>query len=179
MSVIELVDLVDSTGMIRERKVPRSSAISFPHLHLPIIIAVIVNPRGEILVQRRALHKKVNPGDVDHVCGGVMSGETPEEATIREALEETGISPIDIHIIEQRVNTYNRYRYLMLGRSSDPVKATDPKEVEWARFMQLDELRAKQSSGELTFVDDFFEDTQMALHVLESADILGARRKEL
>ena len=43
--------------------------------------------------------KKVNPGDIDHVCGGVVSGETPEQAVIRETEEETGLTPNNLKLV--------------------------------------------------------------------------------
>ena len=164
---IELVDLVDKTGTIQKQKILRKDADSHNGLYLPIIIGVIFNPNGEILVQKRALAKKVNPGDIDLICGGIRSGETPEEAAIREAIEETGIAPTDLQIIAQGVNNYNRYRYLLIGNSSEDPNIFNPEEVEWVRFIHLDELRAKSDSKEFTYVNEFFEVIELAKKYLK------------
>ncbi len=92
-----------------------------------------------------------------------MSGETPEAAVTREALEETGVKPLNLKIVAQGLNKYNRYRYLLLGESDDEPRKVDSAEVKWARFIHPDELRKGLNSGELTFVDEFFEDTELAL----------------
>jgi len=162
---VELVDLVDTSGKIQKRGVPRSEADLYPDLHLQIVIGVIVDTEGRILVHQRAKTKKVNPGDIDHVCGGVMSGETPEEAAARETMEETGVKPGNLRVITQGINKYNRFRYLLAGESNDTPGLTDPAEVEWVRFISLDELREKQHSGEFTFVDEFFEDTELSIQL--------------
>lgn len=160
---IELVDLVDSSGNIQKRLVPRTKADLYPNLHLQIIVGVVFDSSGRMLVQRRSLTKKVNPGDIDHVCGAILSGETPEQATTRESLEETGINPVNLSIITAGINKYSRYRYLVVGRSDKEPKVSNPKEVDWVRFVHLKELLTKASTGEYTFVDEFFEDTQLAL----------------
>jgi len=164
---VELVDLVDASGIIQKQRIPRSEVDSYPDLHLQIVIGVVLDKKGRMLVHKRAQTKRVNPGDIDHICGGVMSGETPEVAAAREAVEETGVKPLNLKIVSQGVNKYNRYRYLLLGESNDEPGGVDPAEVEWVRFIHPDELRMKLSSGELTFVDEFFEDTELAISKIE------------
>ncbi len=159
---IERVDLVDSSGAIQKNGVLRSDVGLYPDLHLQIVIGVIFDKEGRILVHRRAQTKEVNPGDIDHVCGGVKSGEKPEEALVREADEETATKPQNLRIILQGVNTYSRYRYLFVGEFDGEPEQGDPTEVEWVRFIDPDELREKLNTGEFTFVDEFFEDTEMA-----------------
>ncbi len=160
---IELIDLVDSSGNVRVRGIPRHEADGYSDLHMQIIIGIVINDKGQILVHKRSHTKKVNPGDIDHVCGGVISGETPVEAFIRESLEETGVKPNNIFVATHGVNKYNRYRYLMVGESNDTPGQLDSNEVEWAQFIHPDELKLRQQSGELSFVNEFFEDTALAI----------------
>ena len=58
---LEFVDLVDASGTIQKKGVPRSEADSYPDLHLQIVIGVIIDKEGRILVHQRAKTKKVNP----------------------------------------------------------------------------------------------------------------------
>lgn len=160
---IELVDLVDASGNVQKRGIPRYETDNHANLHLQIIIGVIFDDEGRILVHQRARTKSVNPGDIDHVCGAVISGETPEEAFVRESLEETGVFPKNTVIITQGVNKYNRYRYLVVGESSDLPGKPNLKEVEWIQFIQPEELRARYKEGEFSFVDEFFKDTELAI----------------
>jgi len=160
---VELVDLVDASGKIQKKSVPRTEIEQNPDLHLQIVIAVIFDDDGRVLAQKRALTKSTCPGDVDHVCGAIMAGETPETATARESLEETGLRIHDLKIVEQGVNSYKRFRYLLAGVAEGEPNSLDPAEVEWVRFIPPEELKAKNQSGELTFVGEFFEDMELAL----------------
>jgi 8-oxo-dGTP pyrophosphatase MutT (NUDIX family) len=165
---VELVDLVDSSGVICKRSVPRSETDLYPKLHLQIVIGVVFDKEGKVLVHRRAQIKKVNPGDIDHICGGIMSGETPEIAAAREAREETGVEPIHLRVIASGINKYNRYRYLLVGEAETEPGEVNPAEVEWVCFIHPNELKLKSTTGDLTFVDEFFEDTDLALKALNN-----------
>lgn len=158
----ERVDLVDANGVIQKRAVLRSEVGQHPDLHLQIVIGVISNGSGEVLVHRRAQGKKVNPGDIDHVCGGVMSGESPEQAVIREAEEETGLTPSNLKLITKGLNSYSRYRYLYSGRAEGNPSA-DENDSEWVKFIHPDDLKQGLEAKQMSFVDEFFEDTELAL----------------
>lgn len=164
VSTPELIDLVDSTGSIIHHGVLRDDAEQYDGLHMQIVIAVIFNGLGQVLVHKRAVTKRVNPGDIDHVCGGIRTGEVPEDAAMREANEETGVHLKGLQVVDERVNSYGRYRYLLLGSSDEqPSRDLDPHEVEWAAYYSIEELRAKAETGEFTFVDGFFEDIEQVL----------------
>jgi 8-oxo-dGTP pyrophosphatase MutT (NUDIX family) len=160
----EIVDLVDVSGQIMKKGIPRPEAEQHPGLYLQIVIAVIFDDAGKVLVQKRALTKRTCPGDLDHVCGAVESGETPEMATTRESLEETGLNVHDLKIVEQKLNSYGRFRYLLAGIANGEPNSYDTVEVEWVKFISPEELKAKNQSGELTFVGEFFEDMELALN---------------
>ena len=64
----------------------------FPGEFLMVVHLCIFNSRGEMLIQRRQLHKDRYPGMWDLSAGGfVQSGETVNDAVLREAHEELGI----------------------------------------------------------------------------------------
>ena len=159
---VELVDLVDSKGLVIERSVPRNNVEDYPDLHLQIVICVIFDKDGKVLVHKRAGSKKVNPSCIDHVCGGIKSGETPVEAVKRESLEETTLVPSNLKLLRQGVNKYNRYCFLYVGEANGIPNETDSNEVEWVKFISIDELREKSISKEYSFVRDFFEDLEWA-----------------
>lgn len=159
----ELVDLVNASGEIVERGVTRDDTEHRDGLHLQIVIAVVFNGLGQVLVHERAATKKVNPGDIDHVCGGILAGETPERAAVREAEEEVGVTLANLRMVRKGVNSYNRYCYLLVGKSDqEPAAQLDPSEVAWAAYYEPSELAAANESGKLSFVDGFFEDMELA-----------------
>lgn len=51
--IVERVDLVDSSGQVAVKAVPRTDSDSYPHLHLQIVIGVIFDKDGNILVHKR------------------------------------------------------------------------------------------------------------------------------
>jgi 8-oxo-dGTP pyrophosphatase MutT (NUDIX family) len=159
----ELIDLVNETGEIVRRDVPRGYAEHHNDLHMQIIIAVVFNGLGQVLVHQRAATKKVNPGDIDHICGGLLAGESPKQAALREADEEVGVIINDIHIVSQGLNSYGRYRYLVAGKSDqEPNIQPNSTEVAWARYCYPNELIEAGNLNKMGFVDEFFDDMELA-----------------
>ena len=50
--------------------------------------------------------------------------------------------------------------------SETKLGKVDPSEAEWVRFIHPNELKLKSTTGKLTFVDEFFEETNLALTIL-------------
>ena len=159
----ELIDLVDDQGIIVRPRVLRDDAAYYEGLYMPIVIVVVMNSYGQILVHKRAETKRVHGGAIDHICGAIVSGETPEAAAHREALQETGVRLSDLTLIRQGVNSYGRYCRLIRARSDDtPAGNLNPREVAWAAFHTTTDLYSWRAAGE-SFVHGFFEDLNYAL----------------
>ena len=65
--------------------------------HAIIIMKTAESPapgegEGQYIMQQRSLKAKYSAGKWDVTGGGVIAGETPEEAAVREALEEVGVT---------------------------------------------------------------------------------------
>lgn len=114
---------------------------------------LIYSNDGHILVQKRSLTMKHNPGKLDLSAGGfVDSGETPEQAAAREIKEETGLT-IDISQLNLvNLTRYNHrwkdgkirkisrtiiYTYLYRVESSDMPLIAQREEVAWVGFLPL------------------------------------------
>ena len=75
------------TGRIMERN---DFTMKDGDYHLTVL-GVIVRPDGKFLITQRALDKHWAAGWWEVSGGGVMAGETSEQAVCREVLEETGL----------------------------------------------------------------------------------------
>ena len=53
---------------------------------------------GELLLTERAHHMRSHPGQVSFPGGSIDPGETPVEAALREAQEETGLDPAGVDV---------------------------------------------------------------------------------
>ncbi len=87
----EYLDVLDEDGKATGKSASREEVHSHGVWHLTAQV-LLMNLQGEILVHRRARNKKYYPGLWDVYFGGhVLSGETPSQALIREAQEETNL----------------------------------------------------------------------------------------
>lgn len=67
------------------------------HGYRPNVGIVITNGQGQLFWARRM----GNPHAWQFPQGGIMTGETPEQALYRELAEETGLQPNDVEIMTQ------------------------------------------------------------------------------
>jgi 8-oxo-dGTP pyrophosphatase MutT (NUDIX family) len=59
-------------------------------------------PEGpELLLTERAHHMRSHPGQVSFPGGSIDAGETPREAALREAWEETGVEPAGVEVFAE------------------------------------------------------------------------------
>lgn len=98
--------------------------------------AVVVGPRGVVLHRHRRLRRWLQPG------GHIDPGERPEDAAVRETVEETGLAvshpaarPAMIHVDVHRAargHIHLDLRYLLSAPDEDPVPAPgESQEVAW------------------------------------------------
>ncbi len=104
---------------------------------------VVLNPHGELLLQRRSMAKDLFPGWWDISVGGhVDAGEDYADAVVRELREEMGISA---HVREvaimspSEVTGWEFQRIYECTIHSDPTP--NPAEVSEVRWATLDEVR--------------------------------------
>lgn len=91
----ELLDVVDENDEVVDT-ITRSNMMQLqqtPGRYLRAIDVFIQRSNGDIFLPRRSLHKKIAPGGFDASASGhIASGESYEQACIREIYEETGLS---------------------------------------------------------------------------------------
>ena len=87
----ELLDLVDQHDHVIG-VLERSQVYAMHHNNFRVINCFISNDIGQLWIPRRAAHKKLFPLALDVSVGGhVVSGETYDEAFVRELYEEVGL----------------------------------------------------------------------------------------
>ncbi len=87
----ELWDIYDVNKQLTGRTMKRNDfTMADGDYHLTVL-GVVVNTAGEFLLTRRVMSKSWAPGWWEVSGGGVMAGETSEQAVIREIREETGL----------------------------------------------------------------------------------------
>lgn len=87
----EVIDLYDNDRQLLKEKEIRGNNLKQKNNRLTVHI-VFFNSKNEMLIQKRTTTKRVFPGLWDvSVGGGVLAGETSEQAMKREIEEELGI----------------------------------------------------------------------------------------
>lgn len=105
-------------------------------------------PQGpDLLLTERAHHMRSHPGQVSFPGGSIDPGETPREAALREALEETGLDPAGVDVFAELPELWlppsNFAVTPVLGwwREPTPVAVVDPDEVHEVYRVPISELR--------------------------------------
>lgn len=117
---------------------------------LPVVGVVIINHKNEILLQKRSMLKKSNPGKWG-ICGGKINlGETPIDAALRETLEEIGVNieKDKIKVIREAANGKGYFIIFYIKKDID-IKECRLKndEVEELRYFRVEELEGLDNEG--------------------------------
>lgn len=155
LSAEEWLPLVDEEGTIIG-KAPRSAVHKGPGKLHPVVHLHVINHKGEILLQKRASNKLVQPGKWDTAVGGHISfGETIEQSMQREAFEEIGLKDFEVQpVARYRWDTEieSELSFSFFTVNEGPFNF-DPGEVEDGRFWTLREIES--SLGKNIFTQNF------------------------
>lgn len=106
----------------------------------PGISAAIIAHKGRVLMIRR----RVKEGELSwqFPAGGIEDGETPEEAAVRETLEETGLKVEAVSLIGQRVHpkTGREMSYTACQVVDGEAHVADADELDAVAWVTLDEI---------------------------------------
>lgn len=108
---------------------------------VPATCVVVTAEQSQILLVKRSVEPKLGWWCLP---GGFMElGETPQEAALRELLEETGIAGRIDRLIGVCADTSPQYHsvlmvgYLATPNGDKPSAGDDAEEVRWFSFMQI------------------------------------------
>ncbi len=149
----EELDIVDVDNKIIGKAL-RSECHSNPSLRHKTVHILVFNESMDILLQKRAANKNIQPGKWDSSVGGHLAlGESFEKAAKRELLEELGLehtSPL-VHLfdmkIENEIESENSRVYAML--SSGPFYI-QREEIDKVKFWTKEEIESNINSNIFT-----------------------------
>lgn len=157
----ELVPLVDEEGRIVGRAA-RAEVHGNPSLMHPVVHCLVVNQKGQLLLQLRSQRKDVQPGRWDTSVGGHMAAdESVDAAVVREIGEELGVrvarsEPRFLYRYVMRSEIETELVYSFLLHHDGPFRP-EPGEADELRFWTTAEIVAAIGSRCFTpnFEDEF------------------------
>jgi isopentenyldiphosphate isomerase/intracellular septation protein A len=177
----EMIPIVDDEGNIL-RIAPRSECHKGPGMLHPVVHLQIVDGRGGMYLQKRALDKDVQPGKWDSAVGGhVAAGEDLDSALSRELREELGVTRLAVESSGSKVEPILRYKweseveselvFSFIVTYGGPF-APDGVEVSEGRFWSFADIRANLGKG--VFTPNF----EHEYGLIEKAAASAAREQE-
>jgi 8-oxo-dGTP diphosphatase len=111
--------------------------------------ALLVDAQGRVLLGLRSAHKKAWPNHWDAIGGRVETGETTDQAMVREVQEEIGVTPLTFRqlasVADPRPDLYGESIATLYAVTSwgggDPRNVSNEHErIEWFSEQQLASL---------------------------------------
>jgi len=157
----EFFDIVDDDNLVIGRAA-REECHGNPLLVHRAVHVLVFNSAGELLLQKRSLHKDIQPGKWDTSVGGHLDiGESFLAAAKREMKEELGLENIPLTYlypskIRNEIESENIETFLVV---TDENVVAAPDEVEEVRFWPTGEV--DHCLGQNIFTPNFEEEWMM------------------
>ena len=146
----ELWDLTDAAGAPIGRTHRRGDP-AFPEGLFHIVASVcVVRGDGLVLLTRRAQGKDWGL-TWEFPAGSALTGETSEQAAVRELHEETGVQvrAADLRLVGRLTERTALFDFYVAQVAGDPVLALDPDEVCESFWAPLGEAMRRGTAGEM------------------------------
>lgn len=157
----EWFPIVQSNGLVVGRAVRQYCHGGAKPLH-PVIHIHIIDRYSRVYLQKRAMHKDIQPGKWDTAVGGHVSyGESLIEAVYREASEELGFSefnPIYLETYEFESSVEREMVNVFAAVGSFELHP-DMDEVDEGRWWTLEDIDVSLGKG--VFTPNFESEFQM------------------
>lgn len=102
-----------------------------------VLILFGESPAGpDLLLTERAHHMRSHPGQISFPGGSIDPGETPLQAALREAEEETGLDPAQVRVVAESVEDHGGWSYTTVVAEADALlhvhsEDRESTEVRW------------------------------------------------
>ena len=168
--VLEYLPVVEENGMVIGRSAREYCHSGAKVLH-PVVHVHLIDRLGRIYLQKRPMHKIIQPGKWDTAVGGHVSyGESLLEAVYRESFEELRLREFHPQYIRSYVYESEVERELVnvFAAVGNFEVTPDRDEVEEGRWWSLSEIDEATGKGLLTpnFETEFTEIRQALLSLL-------------
>lgn len=168
-NALEMLPLVDEQGHVIG-KATRGECHSGSHLLHPVVHLHVFNGKGQLYLQHRPAWKDVQPNRWDTAVGGHIDlGETPEQALLREAREELGLTGFQATPLWQYVHTstveteWVSSYYTVLP---EDMEVHPSEETDGGRFWDWTEI--EQQLEQQVFTPNFADEFRRLLQVRPS-----------
>lgn len=160
-AAVEFFPVVEPNGLVIGRAAREYCHSGAKPLH-PVIHIHIIDRFSRIYLQKRSMHKDIQPGKWDTAVGGHVSyGESIVEAVYREAYEELRFhefNPIHMETYEFESSVEREMVSVFAAVGSYDLHP-DPEEVAEGRWWPIEEIDA--SIGRGVFTPNFESEFQM------------------
>ncbi|WP_446039275.1 NUDIX domain-containing protein [Streptomyces sp. SID1121] len=154
----EILDVVDENDRV-VGQAPRGEVYA-KRLRHRCVFVLARDAEDRVFVHRRTAEKLIFPSLYDMFVGGVLgAGETYDEAALREAEEELGVSglprpvPLFPYLYESADSGQSWWSYVYEVRCVLPVRP-QVEEVAWHAFLPEEELERRLLPGGWEWVPD-------------------------
>ncbi|PLX79192.1 MAG: NUDIX hydrolase [Desulfuromonas sp.] len=157
----EFFEIVDANDEVIGRA-PRSECHGNPELVHRVAHVLVFSRRGDLLLQKRAASKDIQPGKWDTSVGGHLDpGEDYRQAAVREMQEELGIENVPLTFLYKstiRNETESENVATFLTCFDGPINFCRT-EISETRFWSATEIERHLGQG--LFTPNFEEEWQM------------------
>ncbi len=151
----EMLAEIDKDGKVIGQMTRTEAHNGSMRMH-PVIHVHILNSKGEVLLQKRNVDKKIQPGKWDTAVGGHVSlGEDINKALVRETKEELGLRNLKFDFITKYIwqSDIEKEMVFVFIASIEEINFKPNDEVDEVKFWKFPEISKKIRKS--TFTPNF------------------------
>lgn len=147
----EMLEIVNDKGEVLGIEL-RSKIHGNPSLIHKVVHVLVINKKGEVLLQKRSMNKDVAPGRWDTSAGGHVSpGEDSTTAALRELEEELGFSEgLEYLYSYTHSNPYETELVYTFSCIRENGFMFNKEEIDEIRFFGIEEIKEIMYKGILS-----------------------------